>query len=135
MHHTRSQMAAALLSKYGGDIYEAYGAGIVAKEIYPLTRWVMAEISIDTSKQYSKALKDYVGKIHFGYLIKVFNEADQNCPTTFPRMGQSLQWNFEDPDKFVGSDEEKRNKFHEIRDQIKKRVENWVDNQGNSKPS
>jgi arsenate reductase (thioredoxin) len=84
----RSQMAEAFLRSYAGDRYESYSAGIEVKEIHPLTRNVMDEIGIDISKQYSKALKDYMGKIHFGYLITVCNEADEKCPTTFPGMGQ-----------------------------------------------
>ena len=131
----RSQMAEAFLRSYAGDRYEAYSAGIEVKEIHPLTRKVMDEIGIDISKQYSKALKDYMGKIHFGYLITVCNEADEKCPTTFPGMGQRLRWNFEDPAKFVGTEKEKLEKFREIRDEIKKRIVEWVDNQGDRKPS
>ena len=93
----------------------------------------MAEIGVDISGQYSKSLKDYMGKIHFGYLITVCSEADANCPTSFPDISQRLRWAFEDPVKFVGTEEEKLNKFREIRDQIKKRVGEWVDNQESSK--
>ena len=95
----------------------------------------MDEIGIDISKQYSKALKDYVGKIHFGYLITICNEADEKYPTTFPGTGQRLRWNFEDPDKFVATEKYKLEKFREIRDEIKKRVMEWVYNQGDSKSS
>jgi arsenate reductase len=95
----------------------------------------MDEIGIDISKQYSKAFKDYVGKIHFGYFITVCVEADEKCPTTFPGMGQRLRWNFEDPANFVGTEKDKLKKFREIRDEIKKRVMEWVYNQGDSKSS
>ena len=129
----RSQMAEAFLRSYAGDRFEAYSAGLEPKEIHPLTKKVMAEISVDISGQYSKSLKDYMGKIHFGYLITVCSEADANCPTSFPDISQRLRWDFEDPVKFIGTEEEKLNKFREIRDQIKKRVEEWADNQGGSK--
>ena len=131
----RSQIAEAFLRSYAGDRYEAYSAGIEPKEIHPLTKKVMDEIGIDISGQYSKALKDYMGKIHFGYLITVCDEADKKCPTTFPGMGQRLRWSLEDPAQFVGTEEEKLKKFREIRDQIKKRVKEWVDNQGGNIPS
>ena len=131
----RSQMAEAFLRSYAGDRYEAYSAGIEAKEIHPFTRKAMDEIGIDISGQYSKALKDYMGKIHFGYLITVCDEADKKCPTTFPGMGQRLRWDLEDPAKFVGTEEEKLKKFREIRDQIKKRVIEWVNNREGSKSS
>ena len=67
--------------------------------------------------------------MHFGYLITVCHEADENCPTTFPGLGQRLRWNLEDPAKFVGSNEEKLKKFREIRNQVKRMVEKWVDEQ------
>ena len=131
----RSQMAEAFLRSYAGDRYEAYSAGMEPKEIHPLTKEVMDEVGIDISGQYSKALKDYMGKIHFGYLITVCNEADKKCPTTFPGMGQRRRWSLEDPAQFVGTAEEKLKKFREIRDEIKKRVIEWVDNQNGNMSS
>ena len=131
----RSQMAEAFLRSYAGDRFEAYSAGIEPTEIHPLTKKVMDEIGVDISGQYSKSLKDYMGKIHFGYLITVCDEADKKCPTTFPGMGQRLRWSLEDPAQFVGTEEQKLNKFREIRDQIKKRVKDLVENQGESKPA
>ncbi len=125
----RSQMAEAFLRTYAGGKYEAYSAGLEPKEIHPLTKKVMDEIGIDISNQYSKALKNYMGKIHFGYLITVCSEADKHCPTTFPGMGQRLHWDLEDPAKFSGSEEERLNKFREIRDQIKKKVQEWINAQ------
>jgi hypothetical protein len=41
----------------------------------------------------------------------------------------------EDPVKFVGTEEDKLKKFREIRDQIKKRVEEWADSPDESKSS
>ena len=125
----RSQMAEAFLRSYAGNQYEAYSAGIEPKGIHPLTKKVMYENGIDISEQKSKALKEYMGKIHFGYLITVCSEADEKCPTTFPGMGQRLRWDLEDPVKFTGTEEEKLKKFREIRDQIKWKVKEWVDNQ------
>ena len=129
----RSQMAEAFLRSYAGDRYEAYSAGLEPKDIHPLTQKVMDEIGIDISGQYSKALKDYMGRIHFGYLVTVCSDADENCPTIFPGMGQRLRWDFEDPAKFVGTEEEKLEKFRQIREQIRKRVKGWVDNQDQKK--
>jgi arsenate reductase len=125
----RSQMAEAFLRSYAEDRYEAYSAGLEPREIHPFTKRVMDEIGIDISGQYSKPLKDYMGKIHFGYLITVCSEADEKCPTTFPGMGQRLHWDLEDPAKFVGTQEEELNKFREIRDLIRQRVQKWVDSQ------
>lgn len=125
----RSQMAEAFLRSYAGDKYEAYSAGLEPEEIHPLTKKVMDEIGIDISGQYSKPLKDYMGKVHFGYLITVCSDADKKCPSVFPGMGQRLHWDLEDPSKFKGTEEESLHKFREIRDQIRLKVQSWIESQ------
>jgi arsenate reductase len=125
----RSQMAEALLRAYAGDRYQAYSAGLEPTEIHPLTKKVMAEVGIDISRQRSKSLKDYMGRVHFGYLITVCAQAERKCPSVFPGMGQRLHWDIEDPVQFTGSDEEKLDKFREIRGIVKKKVQDWVDGQ------
>ena len=89
----------------------------------------MDEVGVDISGQTSKSLRDYMGRVHFGYLITVCNEADERCPTTFPDIGQRLHWDIEDPATFVGSEDDRLAKFREVRDIVRKRVEDWVDSQ------
>ena len=122
----RSQMAEAFLRKYGGNEFEAYSAGVEPKGINPHTERVMEEVGISLSGQHSKQVKEYMGKIHFGYLITVCDEAEKNCPTTFPGIGQRLHWSFEDPAAFIGSEDEKLAKFREVRDQIEQRIKAWL---------
>ncbi|MGA2468887.1 MAG: arsenate reductase ArsC [Thermodesulfobacteriota bacterium] len=122
----RSQMAEAFLRKYGGDEFEAYSAGTEPKGINPNTVRVMEEVGISLSGQYSKHVKEYMGKVHFGYLITMCDEAEASCPTTFPGIFQRLHWPFEDPAAFVGSDEEKVAKFREVRDKIDQRIKAWL---------
>jgi arsenate reductase len=120
-------MAEAFLRKYGGDKYEAFSAGLEPAGIHPLAGRVMDEIGIDISGQKSKSLSEYIGKLHFGYLITVCSNADKNCPTTFVGFGQRLHWNIDDPAAFVGTEGERLQKFREIRDQIRLEVQTWVD--------
>ena len=122
----RSQMAEAFLRKYGEEQFEAYSAGLEPKDINPYTNRVMEEIGVSLSGQYSKHVKEYMGKVHFGHLITVCGEAEQNCPTAFPSIGQRIHWSFEDPAAFVGTDEEKLTKFREVRDQIEQRIKSWL---------
>jgi arsenate reductase len=119
-------MAEAFLRKYGGDQFEAYSAGLEPRGIHPNTERVMEEVGISLSDQHSKHVKEYMGKVHFGYLITMCDEAEQNCPTVFPGVGQRLHWSFEDPSAFVGSADEKLAKFREVRDQIGQRVKSWL---------
>jgi arsenate reductase len=122
-------MAEAFLRKYGGDEFEAYSAGLEPKSIHPYTERVMEEVGINLSGQRSKHIQEYMGKVHFGYLIIVCDEAERNCPTTFPGVGQRLHWSFEDPAAFVGSDDEKLAKFREVRDRIEQQIKEWLEEQ------
>ena len=121
----RSQMAEAFLRSYGGDRYEAYSAGLEPHEINPLTIAVMEERGIDLSGQYAKGLKEFLGKVHFGYLITVCDRAERECPT-FPGMGIREFWPFEDPAAFEGTEDERLAKFREVRDAIDERVREWI---------
>ena len=122
----RSQMAEAFLREYGGDRFEAYSAGLEPSVIHHYTRRVMEEVGLDLSEQHSKDLAEYMGKVHFGYLITVCANAEKRCPSAFPGMGQRLHWPFEDPAAFVGSEEEKLAKFREVRDQVDRRIQEWL---------
>jgi len=125
----RSQMAEAFLKKHGGDRYDAYSAGTDPKGINPYTERVMKEMGISLTGQYSKHVKEYMGKVHFGYLITVCGEAEKNCPTAFPSISQRIHWSFEDPAVILGTEEEKLTKFREVRDQIEQHVKEWLGEQ------
>ena len=126
----RSQMAEAFLKKHGGDQHDAYSAGTEPKGINPYTERVMEEAGVSLSGQYSKHIKEYMGKIHFAYVITLCDEAEKSCPAIFPGMGQRLHWSFEDPAAIVGSDDERLAKFREVRDRIAQRIREWLIEQG-----
>jgi arsenate reductase (thioredoxin) len=121
----RSQMAEAFLRKHAGEQFEAYSAGLEPKEIHPYARQVLAEAGLDMAGQYSKSVNEYLGKVDFGYVITVCANAEKRCPF-FPGRTLRLHWPFEDPAKFVGTEEEKLNKFSEVRDQIEEKIKTWV---------
>lgn len=119
-------MAEAFLRKYAGDIFEVHSAGLEPKGVNPLTVQVMAELGIDISHQSSKGIEMYLGKTLFQYLITVCDDADKNCPTVWPGVNTRLHWSFEDPARFEGTQPETLAKFREVRDQIDKKVREWV---------
>ena len=73
----RSQMAEALMRKYGGEQFEVYSAGLEPSVINPYAIKVLNEIGVDISGQYSKPLEKYIGKKQFDYLITVCSNADE----------------------------------------------------------
>ena len=119
-------MAEAFLSKYGAERFEAYSAGLEPKGIHPLTERVMSEIGVSLVGQYSKDVTEYMGKLHFGYLITVSANAEERCLTTFPGVGRRLHWAFDDPAVFDGTEEDKLQKSREIRDQIDRQIQKWL---------
>lgn len=125
----RSQMAEAYLKMYAGDRFEVHSAGLVPTDIHPLTRKVLEEVGIDLGDQYSKGLGQYLGKVHFGYLITVCARAEEQCPI-FPGVSVRLHWPFEDPAAFGGSDEETLEKFRQVRDHIAERIRAWLEEMG-----
>jgi arsenate reductase len=90
-----------------GDRFDAYSAALEPKAIHPYAEKVMEEIGIPLTGQHSKGFREYMGKVHFAYLITVCAEADKNCPTTYPGIGQRLRWPFENPAAFESSDYER----------------------------
>jgi len=124
----RSQMAESFLRKYGCEKFEAHSAGLEPKGMNPFTVQVMEEVGIDISDQKSKGVEEYLGKVLFQYLITVCDDAEKNCPSTWPGISKREHWSFDDPAAFEGTDEEKLTKFREVRNQIEARIKDWVVN-------
>jgi arsenate reductase len=130
----RSQMAEAFLRKYAGEYFEAHSAGLEPKGVNPFTIRVMQEKGIDISGQTSKGINTYLGKVLFQYLITVCDDADKNCPTVWPGVNTRMHWSFEDPAAFQGTDEQKLEKFRQIRDLIDEKIRYWLAEQGVAVP-
>ena len=122
----RSQIAEAWPRRLGGNHFTVYSAGLEPHGINPLTIKVMEETGFDLREHRSKHLEEYIGKVHFNYLITVCGNADERCPV-FPSMGTRLHWPFEDPAAFNGSEEEKITLFRTVRDQIKHKIQTWLE--------
>ena len=125
----RSQMAEAILRQRAGDYFEVYSAGLEPKGLNPYTLRVLNEIGANTTVLRSNELAAFIGKQHFSYLITVCSNAEEKCPI-FPGMGMRLHWPFEDPAKFEGSDDETLTVFRSVRDQIDRKIQDWLTAQG-----
>jgi len=123
----RSQMAEAFLRAYGGERFEVFSAGTQPSVINPWTYRAMAELGLDLAGQYSKNVEVYRGVVDFDTVVTVCGEANESCPAYLGRARQRLYWAFEDPAKFVGTEEETLAKFRQVRDAISARVREWLD--------
>lgn len=123
----RSQMAEAYLKKMGaGFIVES--AGIEAGTLNPIAVEVMKEEGIDISGNKTKSVFDFYkqGKI-YNYVITVCDaKTAQRCPI-FPGTLKYLNWSFDDPATFQGTHEEKLEKTRIVRDEIKEKIKEFIE--------
>ena len=123
----RSQMAEGFLRYYGGERFEAFSAGTEpAAEIHPMARRVMAEEGLDLAGQYPKEYGTYLDGESIGTLITVCGGAAESCPAVWPGVAERLHWPIEDPAAFVGDEEATLTKFRQVRDELRRRVVDWV---------
>ncbi|HEX9726000.1 MAG TPA: arsenate reductase ArsC [Vicinamibacteria bacterium] len=115
----RSQMAEGLARAIAPEGLEIYSAGSAPSRLNPFAVDVMRELGIDISAHYSKSVDD-VPADRIGTAITLC--ADEVCPV-FPGNVKRLAWPFEDPAAARGSDEEVRERFRRVRDQIRAKVE------------
>jgi arsenate reductase len=115
----RSQMAEGLLRKHGGERFEVHSAGTDPAGIHPLTRHVLEEIGIDTSRHRSKHVDEFLGRAKIDTAIILCERARKACPSIYPFAYQTHFWPFE------GSEEARLAKFREVRDAIEARIQEW----------
>lgn len=118
---SRSQMAEGFLRHLSDDTIEVASAGTEPSELHPLAAEAMAEVGIDIGGQRAKSVDEFVEQ-QFDYVVTVCDEAREACPF-FPNAANSLHWSFPDPSKATGSREERLGVFREVRDGIRRQVE------------
>jgi arsenate reductase len=118
-------MAEGCLRALAGDRFEVQSAGTEARGINPLAVRVMAEAGVDVAGQTSKTLDRFVDA-PWDYVITVCDSANEACPV-FPGATTRLHWSFDDPSAARGTEAERLAVFRRVRDQIKARLEAWLD--------
>ena len=113
----RSQMAEGYLRYFCNDKSEVYSAGIEAHGLNPKAVQVMLEDGLDISHHTSNQIDDYK-HTGFDYVITVCDNAKENCPY-FPSTAKKYHYNFPDPAKASGTEEEILQQFRAVRDTIK----------------
>ena len=117
----RSQMAEGLLRHFSKGQFEVESAGTHPSFVHPLSIKVMKEIGIDISHHTSKSVEQFIDE-QFDYVITVCDSARESCPY-FPNAKKRLHIPFEDPVTSWGDEEKRMDKFREVRDQIKEKIQ------------
>lgn len=112
-----SQIAEGYLRRFAGGKANIYSAGIETHGVNPRAIATMKEYSVDISAHTSNHVDEY-RNIPFDYVITVCDNAKERCPF-FPTMAKKFHYNFPDPAKATGTEEEIMQQFRATRDMIK----------------
>ncbi|WP_184550556.1 arsenate reductase ArsC [Mucilaginibacter sp. FT3.2] len=120
----RSQIAEGYLQYFAGDKAKVYSAGVEIHGVNPKAVKTMAEDGIDIANHTSNHVDEYMG-VNFDYIITVCDNAKENCPY-FPSRAERFHYNFPDPAKATGTEDEVAEQFRKVRELIKAYSANFV---------
>ncbi|MCR8630938.1 arsenate reductase (thioredoxin) [Paenibacillus radicis (ex Xue et al. 2023)] len=121
----RSQMADGFFRALGSDRYEVKSAGLEAHGLNPRAVIVMKEIGVDISSHSSDVI-DQETLNRADYVITLCGHADEHCPVISNNNVVKWHWGFDDPAKATGTEDEIMTHFRSVRDDIKKRIEQFL---------
>ncbi len=117
----RSQIAHGYFSHFlNEEKVRVYSAGVETHGVNPRAIETMVEEGIDISQHTSNHIDEY-RDVEFDLVFSVCDHAKERCPF-FPTKAMKIHFNFPDPAKAQGSEEEIKQQFREVRDQIKRYV-------------
>ncbi len=119
----RSQIAHGYLAAMAKGKANVYSAGVETHGVNPKAIAIMKEDGIDISGHTSNNITEYFG-IDFDYVITVCDNAKERCPY-FPTKALKLHYNFPDPAKAIGTEEEVMNEFRLVQNMIKDYCHNF----------
>ena len=120
----RSQIAEGYLRYFAGEKAEIFSAGVETHGVNPKAIATMKDDGIDISNHTSNNIDEY-RNIDFDFVITVCDNAKERCPF-FPTKAEKFHYNFPDPAKATGTDEEIAEEFRKVRQQIKDYCEDFV---------
>lgn len=120
----RSQIAEGYLKHFTDGRAEVYSAGVETHGVNPKAIATMLEDGIDISAHTSNNIDEYTA-IDFDYIITVCDNAKERCPY-FPSKAEKFHYNFPDPAKAVGTEDEVMAEFRRVREMIKEYCEGFV---------
>lgn len=121
----RSQIAEGYLRYYAREKANVYSAGVETHGVNPRAISIMNEVGIDISNHTSNHVDEFAN-IDFDLIITVCDNAKERCPY-FPSKAERFHYNFPDPAKAVGTEEEIMNEFRMVRDLIKDFCKDYVE--------
>jgi DNA-binding transcriptional MerR regulator len=121
----RSQIAEALLDRFGHPDFDAASAGTRPKVVHPLTVRVLAEVGIDWSGARAKPVGEVLD-LPVDYVVTLSNSAREECPT-LPGRHSSLHWHLDDPAEVEGPEETRLEAFRATRTELSVRLRPFIE--------
>ena len=120
----RSQIAEGYLQYFASKKADIYSAGVETHGVNPKAIATMKEDGIDISNHTSNNIDEYKN-IDFDFVITVCDNAKERCPF-FPTKAKKFHYNFPDPAKATGTDEEIKEQFRQVRQQIREYCKDFI---------
>ena len=121
----RSQIAHGYLEHFIDSInIKVYSAGVETHGVNPKAIATLKVDGIDISNHTSNNIEEYFS-VDFDFVITVCDNAKERCPI-FPTKAQKFHYNFPDPTKATGKNEEINEEFRRVRQLIKEYCEEFV---------
>lgn len=121
----RSQIAEGYLRYFANGKAEVYSAGVETHGVNPRAIATMKEDGIDISGHTSNNMEEY-REMDFDFVITVCDNARERCPY-FPSSAQKFHYNFPDPAKATGTEEEIMAQFRAVRAMIKTYSKDFIE--------
>lgn len=119
-------MAEGLINYDLAGKVQGFSAGTEPTSVHPLAVEAMKEIGIDIGQQRSKSLEEFQDQM-FDLVVTVCDQAAEACPLYFGGK-QRVHLRFPDPAVVEGSTVEKLNAFRQVRDQLRKKITELLQN-------
>jgi arsenate reductase (thioredoxin) len=121
----RSQIAEALLDRFGRPDFDAFSAGTRPKTLHPLAVRVLAEVGIDWNDARAKHVDEVLDR-RFDYVVTLSNSAREECPA-LPGRHSSLHWHLDDPAEVEGPEETRLEAFRATRTELSVRLRPFIE--------
>lgn len=120
----RSQIAHGYMQLFARDKANVYSAGVETHGVNPNAIATMLEDGVDISNHTSNLVSEYAD-VPFDLVITVCDNAKEKCPVYYGNA-KKFHHNFPDPAKATGTEEEIKQAFANVREQIKQYCSEFV---------
>ena len=122
----RSQIAQGYFEHFtDGRKVKVFSAGVETHGVNPRAIATMQADGIDISNNTSNNISEYFD-VNFDFVLTVCDNAKERCPY-FPTKAKKFHFNFPDPAKATGTEEEIMQEFEAVREMIKSYVKSFVE--------